>query len=59
MANKIFRIGMLVMVLVFAVTVVGCEQPLNDESPYNKFYGVWVQALPVADVSFIVKCHLS
>jgi hypothetical protein len=53
MANKKIWLGMLVMALAFGMTVVGCEPEPEPRETYNKFYGVWVQAQPVTDVSFL------
>jgi hypothetical protein len=53
MTNKKILLGMLVLVLVFGMTVVGCAPEPEEQVTNNKFYGTWVQALPVADVSFL------
>jgi hypothetical protein len=46
--------GMLALMLTFGMLVIGCEtDPDTEEPSHNKFYGTWVQAIAVSDVSFL------
>jgi hypothetical protein len=57
MANKKLWLGILIMVLVFGMTVVGCDHKTTylqaDIQPqHNKFYGNWLEGIKTFDVSF-------
>jgi len=54
MKRKENWLGILVTMLVFGMMVVGCQpEPEPEQETWNKFYGTWVQALPVTNVSFL------
>ena len=53
MKSKKIWFGLLVLVLVFGFLIIGCEQEIDQKEDNNKFFGTWVQALPVSDVSFL------
>jgi len=52
MIRKEIGLGMLIVMLVFGMSIVGCkDEPEPEQEPNNKFYGTWVQASTVSDVS--------
>ena len=42
MANKKFLVGILAMVLVFGMTVVGCDNDTTTRDERESFFGTWI-----------------
>jgi hypothetical protein len=57
MANKKFWLGMLVMILTFGLTVIGCEEEDEPEPDpqHNIFYGDWSAQTLITNVSSLLS----
>jgi hypothetical protein len=60
MANKKFWSRMLVMLLTLGMVVIGCEtESAPEPEKHNKFYGTWVEAVTVDDISTLTDAEKS